>query len=149
VVSNFIIQALTGEPLTVYGDGSQTRSLCYVDDTIRGLVSVLDSDIEGPVNIGNPNETSVLELAQLVLDVVGSDSEVVFLELPQDDPRRRCPDVSLAARSLGWTPQVDLRTGLIRTATELQKAIGGVTAGTFNSENTKKSAEGSGTGQWA
>jgi dTDP-glucose 4,6-dehydratase len=115
VVSNFIVQALRGEPLTVYGDGSQTRSLCYVDDEIRGLVALLDSSLTGPVNIGNPDERSMLELAHFVLEVTGSSSEIAFEPLPADDPTRRCPDITLARTELGWSPTVGLREGLERT----------------------------------
>jgi nucleoside-diphosphate-sugar epimerase len=115
VVSNFISQALLGEPLTVYGDGSQTRSLCYVDDEIAGLVALLDSPLTGPVNIGNPDERTVLELAHLVLEVSGSRSPIVFEPLPTDDPTRRCPDITLATTALGWRPTVALRDGIART----------------------------------
>jgi dTDP-glucose 4,6-dehydratase len=115
VVSNFIVQALRGDPLTVYGDGSQTRSLCYVEDEIRGLLALLDSSLVGPVNIGNPDERTMLELAQVVLEVTGSGSEVVFEPLPTDDPTRRCPDITLARRELGWEPTIGLREGLERT----------------------------------
>jgi dTDP-glucose 4,6-dehydratase len=115
VVSNFVVQALHGEPLTVYGDGSQTRSLCYVDDQIDGLTALLDSGLTGPFNIGNPDERSVIELAHVVLEVTGSRSEIVFCPLPTDDPVRRCPDIALARSALGWWPQVGLRDGLQRT----------------------------------
>ena len=115
VVSNFIVQALAGKPLTIYGDGSQTRSFCYVDDQVRGLVALLDSDHVGPVNIGNPDEFTVLELAVSVLDLTGSASELVFNPLPQDDPTRRRPDISLAAEVMGWKPEISLQEGLTRT----------------------------------
>jgi dTDP-glucose 4,6-dehydratase len=115
VVSNFLAQAIDGRPLTVYGDGSQGRSYCYVDDLIEGLVALLDSDHVGPMNLGNPQELSVLELAHVVLDVTGSRSEVVFEPLPRDDPRQRCPDITLAGEILGWSPSVGLRDGLERT----------------------------------
>jgi dTDP-glucose 4,6-dehydratase len=115
VVSNFIVQALRGDPITVYGDGSQTRSLCYVDDEIRGLLALLDSSIAGPVNIGNPDERTVLELARLVLDLTGSSSEIIFQPLPTDDPTRRCPDITLARSALDWEPRVELHEGLRRT----------------------------------
>jgi dTDP-glucose 4,6-dehydratase len=124
VVSNFISQALRGQPLTVYGDGSQTRSLCYVDDEIAGLVALLDSSLTGPVNIGNPDERTVLELAEFILEVSGSASTIVFEELPTDDPSRRCPDISLARRELGWAPTTDLRAGLIRTIEYLARSVG-------------------------
>jgi nucleoside-diphosphate-sugar epimerase len=115
VVSNFVVQALRGEPITVYGDGSQTRSFCYVDDEVAGLVALLGSDHRGPVNIGNPVEVPVIELARLVVDTVGSASEIVFKPLPTDDPVRRCPDISLARSVLGWEPRVPLAEGLART----------------------------------
>jgi dTDP-glucose 4,6-dehydratase len=116
VVSNFIVQALAGKPLTVYGDGSQTRSFCYVDDEVRGMLGLLASDYVGPVNIGNPNEFSVRELAEIVLEVTASCSEIVFEPLPVDDPTQRQPDITLARDILGWEPTVDLRTGVARTA---------------------------------
>jgi dTDP-glucose 4,6-dehydratase len=115
VVSNFLAQALDGKPLTVYGDGTQTRSFCYVADEVRGLLALLDSDWVGPMNIGNPDEFTVLELAGMMLEVTGSDSEITFEELPVDDPVRRRPDISLAGRVLGWRPEIDLREGLART----------------------------------
>jgi nucleoside-diphosphate-sugar epimerase len=116
VVSNFLVQALRGQPLTVYGDGSQTRSFCYVDDQVAALVALLDSAYVGPVNIGNPDEFTILELAETVLEVTASKSAIVFRPLPQDDPTQRCPDISLAAEHLGWRPRVALREGLERTA---------------------------------
>ena len=116
VVSNFLVQALQGLPLTVYGDGSQTRSFCYVDDQVAGLVALLDSDYVGPVNIGNPDEFTVLELAQAVLELTNSKSEITFEPLPEDDPTQRCPDISLAGEKLGWRPRIALREGLERTA---------------------------------
>ena len=115
VVSNFIVQALRGEPLTVYGDGSQTRSFCFVDDEITGLVALLDSSLVGPVNIGNPDERSMLDLAHFVLEVSGSPSQITFEPLPTDDPTRRCPDITLARRELGWEPHIGLRGGIDRT----------------------------------
>jgi dTDP-glucose 4,6-dehydratase len=119
VVSNFLVQALRGEPLTVYGDGSQTRSLCYVDDEIRGLIALFDSDLTGPVNIGNPDEYTVLELASTVIELLGSSSPIVHQPLPVDDPTRRRPDISLARAALGWAPTTELREGLSRTAAYL------------------------------
>ena len=116
VVSNFIVQALDGKPLTVYGDGTQTRSFCYVEDEVSGILALLDSDHVGPVNIGNPNEFTVLELAQKVLAVTGSSSEIVYEPLPVDDPTQRQPDISLARSILGWEPHVPLEEGLRRTA---------------------------------
>jgi dTDP-glucose 4,6-dehydratase len=116
VVSNFLVQALQGKPLTIYGDGSQTRSFTHVDDEVRGIIGLLDSDYVGPMNIGNPNEFTVGELAQLVLEVTGSRSEIVYEPLPVDDPTQRRPDISLAREVLGWEPQIQLREGLERTA---------------------------------
>ena len=121
VVSNFLVQAMDGRPLTVYGDGTQTRSYCFVDDEVRGIVALLDSGAVGPVNIGNPDEFTVLELARLVLEVTESSSEVVFEPLPTDDPTRRRPDITLANETLGWEPQVSLREGLVRTHEWYQK----------------------------
>ena len=115
VVSNFIVQALKGDALTVYGDGSQTRSLCFVEDEIRGLVALMDSSLVGPVNLGNPVERTILELAHFVLEVTGSSSDIVFLPLPTDDPTRRCPDISLARRELGWEPRIGFPEGIERT----------------------------------
>ena len=117
VVSNFVVQALRGEPLTVFGDGSQTRSFCYVDDLVDGLVRLMDSpdDVTGPVNLGNPVEFTMLELAQRVLELTGSRSEVVFAPLPLDDPKRRQPNIDKAGALLDWAPTVTLATGLERT----------------------------------
>jgi len=115
VVSNFLNQAIDGKPLSVYGDGKQTRSFCYVADEVRGILGLLDSSWTGPMNIGNPDEFTVLELAELVLEVTGSTSEITFEALPVDDPVRRRPDISLARRELGWRPEVDLREGLALT----------------------------------
>ncbi len=116
VVSNFITQALRGKPLTVYGDGSQTRSFCYVDDLIEGLIRLMHTeDDPGPVNLGNPVENTMLELAQTVLDLTNSRSPIEYRPLPADDPKRRCPDISRAREKLGWEPQIDLRTGLFNT----------------------------------
>ncbi|MBV9040256.1 MAG: SDR family oxidoreductase [Acidimicrobiia bacterium] len=116
VVSNFIVQALAGKPLTVYGEGQQTRSFCHVEDEVRGLLALLDSDYVGPMNIGNPNEFTVLELAQKVIELTGSSSEIVYEPLPVDDPTQRKPDISLAKRVLGWEPVIPLEEGLRRTA---------------------------------
>jgi dTDP-glucose 4,6-dehydratase len=116
VVSNFIVQALAGRPLTVYGDGKQTRSFCYVADEVRGILALLDSDVHEPVNIGNPGEFTMLELADVVLEVVGGTSEIVYEPLPQDDPTQRKPDITRARELLGWQPTVDLRAGIARTA---------------------------------
>jgi dTDP-glucose 4,6-dehydratase len=115
VVSNFLVQARDGKPLTVYGDGTQTRSFCYVDDEVRGILALADSDVVEPVNIGNDGEYTMLELAHLVLEVAGSSSEISFEPLPVDDPARRRPDLTRARKLLGWEPTVDLREGLART----------------------------------
>lgn len=115
VVSTFIDQALNSRPLTVFGDGTQTRSLCYVDDLVDGLLAMLDSDDAGPINLGNPVELSVLEVAELVLELVGSSSRIELHPLPQDDPTRRRPDITRARQRLGWKPQVSVREGIART----------------------------------
>jgi dTDP-glucose 4,6-dehydratase len=128
VVSNFLVQALGGEPLTVYGDGSQTRSLCYVDDEVRGLISLFDSDLVGPVNIGNPDEYTVLELARTVIDLLGSASTIEHRPLPVDDPTRRRPDITLARSALGWEPATGLRDGLARTAAAVAEESGASSA---------------------
>ncbi|MEI7478918.1 MAG: UDP-glucuronic acid decarboxylase family protein [Actinomycetes bacterium] len=112
VVSNFVRQALAGEPLTVYGTGEQTRSLCYVSDLVHGLMNMAASNERGPINLGNPDERTMLELAAEVLAVTGSSSEIVFQPLPTDDPTRRCPDITLAMKLLDWKPTVSLRDGL-------------------------------------
>jgi nucleoside-diphosphate-sugar epimerase len=115
IVTNFITQALNGDPLTIYGDGSQTRSFCYVDDLIRGIVGMIDSAESGPVNLGNPEEFTVADFAQLVLRVTGSDSPVEHLPLPVDDPTRRCPVITRASQVLGWQPQIRVEDGVRRT----------------------------------
>jgi dTDP-glucose 4,6-dehydratase len=130
VVSNFVTQALRGEPLTVYGDGAQTRSLCYVDDEVRGLVALLDAGVTGPVNVGNPDERTVLELARLVLQVTGSASAVEHRPPAPDDPTRRCPDITLARELLGWEPVVALAEGLGKTVEYFAadaRSVGGAT----------------------
>ena len=127
-VPNFVTQALRGEPLTVHGDGSQTRSLCYVDDLIEGIWRVLGADLTGPVNLGNPNEVTVLELAELVREVTRSRSEIVFTERPVDDPEVRRPDIALARSALGWEPVVTLREGLTRTVAAFHAAAESATA---------------------
>lgn len=111
-IPNFIWQALRGEPLTVNGDGTQTRSVCYVDDMVEGLVRLIESDVPGPVNLGNPEELSMLDLAKRVRAAVGSDSPIEFVPLPPDDPKMRCPDISLAREVLGWEPMTNLDDGL-------------------------------------
>jgi UDP-glucuronate decarboxylase len=116
VVSNFVVQALRGEPLTVYGDGAQTRSFCYVSDLIEALIRLMSAnDIAAPVNIGNPHECTVLELAHLIVQMTGTRSRLIFKPLPEDDPTRRCPDIAAAKRLLRWQPRVGLREGLEST----------------------------------
>jgi UDP-glucuronate decarboxylase len=117
VISNFVIQALRGEPITLYGKGSQTRSFCYVSDMVEGLVLLMKTsdEVTGPVNLGNPQEFSILELAQRILKLTGSKSKIVFEPLPQDDPEKRQPDISLAGKTLGWSPKVTLDEGLPKT----------------------------------
>ena len=116
VVSNFVVQALRGEPITLYGDGNQTRSFCYVDDLVRGIVAMMDCDnFTGPVNLGNPGEFTIRELAELVIKLTGSKSELVFQPLPADDPTRRRPDITLAKQKLGWEPTIPLQEGLVHT----------------------------------
>ena len=114
VVSNFIIQALKGDPITIYGDGSQTRSFCYVSDLVDGFLKFMDSpaDFTGPMNLGNPNEFTIKELAETVVEMLRSKSAIEYLPLPQDDPKQRCPDISLAKSQLGWEPKVQLREGI-------------------------------------
>ena len=117
VVSNFVVQALRNEPITLYGDGSQTRAFCYVDDMIEGFLRMMEApdDLIGPVNLGNPVETTVAELAQLIIELTGAHSRIVYQKLPVDDPIQRCPDISLATQRLKWQPQTALRPGLERT----------------------------------
>ncbi len=117
VVSNFIVQALRGKDITIYGDGSQTRSFCYVDDLIEGLLRLMNTadDFTGPVNLGNPGEFTMLELAQQVIALTGSKSQIVYRPLPQDDPVRRCPDITLAKQQLDWAPTIPLAQGLAKT----------------------------------
>ncbi|ESY65276.1 hypothetical protein X742_23360 [Mesorhizobium sp. LNHC232B00] len=117
VISNFIVQALQNEPITVYGTGQQTRSFCYVDDLIDGLVRMMQTDdgVTGPINLGNPVEFTMLELANLVIELTGSRSRIIFLPLPIDDPRQRQPDIGTALRELNWEPRTPLRDGLVKT----------------------------------
>ncbi|HOJ42768.1 MAG TPA: SDR family oxidoreductase, partial [Syntrophorhabdaceae bacterium] len=132
VISNFIIQAINNKPITIYGDGSQTRSFCYIDDLIEGMIRMMDyeitpdergrdytkpyvSGLPGPINLGNPHEVSILEIAKKILELTGSKSEFIFEKLPEDDPKRRCPDISKAKKYLEWEPVVPLEEGLIRT----------------------------------
>ena len=124
VVSNFIVQALRGRPLTVYGDGTQTRSFCYVADEVAGILALLDGPVPGPVNVGNDTEFTMLELAHLVLEITGSSSELVFEPLPENDPLQRRPDLTVARRDLGWEPTTSLRDGLEQTVPYFRSAIG-------------------------
>ncbi|HUP87688.1 MAG TPA: UDP-glucuronic acid decarboxylase family protein [Acidimicrobiales bacterium] len=122
-VSNFLVQALHGKPITVYGDGRQSRSFTYVDDEIRGFLALLDSDETGPINIGNDNEFTILELAQLAIEITGSSSEIVYEPRPVDDPTQRKPDLTLARTRLGWEPTIQLREGLERTAAYFRSVL--------------------------
>jgi UDP-glucuronate decarboxylase len=126
VVSNFIVQALRAQPLTIYGNGEQTRSFCYVDDLIEGLLAFMDAprEVRSPMNLGNPQEFTVQELAELVIELTGSRSRVVFRPLPHDDPRQRCPNIELAAQQLNWRPLVPLRVGLSRTIAYFDRMLG-------------------------
>jgi UDP-glucuronate decarboxylase len=124
VVSNFIVQALRGEPITIYGDGYQSRSFCYVDDLIEGLIRLMNYDQSiGPVNIGNPMEFSMLELAEMVMEVTGSFSPIVFKDLPQDDPKQRRPEISKARTALDWRPRIELLEGLEKTAAYFREVL--------------------------
>lgn len=123
VVSNFIVQALRGEEITIYGDGSQTRSFCYCDDNIEGMIRLMDGDHPGPINIGNPNEFTMLELAEQIIDLTGSPSKISHLPLPQDDPKQRQPDISLAKAELDWEPKTELREGLTSTIAYFEKEL--------------------------
>jgi dTDP-glucose 4,6-dehydratase len=114
-IPTFLRQALLDRPITVFGDGSQTRSFCYVDDLIRGMIALAESGVHHPINVGNPNEFTLLELAETVIDVTGSKSEIVYEALPTDDPKVRQPDITLAKEILSWEPEVELREGLERT----------------------------------
>jgi UDP-glucuronate decarboxylase len=125
VVSNFIVQALQGQNITIYGDGSQTRSFCYVDDLVEGFVRMMDTPegVTGPINLGNPGEYTMLELAEKVLKLTDSNSKLVFKPLPQDDPRQRKPDITLAQQHLGWKPGVPLDEGLCKTIAYFRQAL--------------------------
>lgn len=125
VVSNFILQALTNADITIYGDGSQTRSFCFVDDMTDGLIRMMNSkdDFLGPVNLGNPVEFEIIDLARMIVDLIGSSSEIVFKPIPSDDPVRRKPVIDLAQKNLDWTPKVNLETGLIRTIEYFQGCL--------------------------
>jgi UDP-glucuronate decarboxylase len=125
VVSNFIVQALQNRKISIYGDGNQTRSFCYVDDLIAGLMKLMNSDVSviGPVNLGNPIEFTMLNLARLIIEMTNSNSEIEYFPLPQDDPKQRQPDISLAKRVLGWSPTIELKEGLTRTIAEFELRV--------------------------
>jgi len=127
VVSNFIVQALKNEDITIYGDGSQTRSFCYTDDLIDRMVKLMNSRIEftGPVNIGNPDEFSILELAEKVIDMTNSKSKIIYNSLPEDDPRQRQPLIDLAKKELDWEPRIKLEEGLVKTISYFDKLLNG------------------------
>lgn len=126
VVSNFIVQALQNNPITIFGDGSQTRSFCYADDLIEAFVRFMDApdSLTGPVNLGNPVEFTIVELAQLVIELTGSKSQIEHRPLPSDDPKQRCPDISLAKKHLKWSPEIELREGLSRTIPYFEQLLG-------------------------
>jgi UDP-glucuronate decarboxylase len=127
VVSNFIVQALSNKPITIYGDGSQTRSFCFVSDLIQGMTSFMKEDgYLGPLNLGNPNEVSMLDLAEIIIDLTNSNSEIEFLDLPKDDPTRRKPDISLAKNTINWEPKVSLIEGLKQTIDYFKIELGNV-----------------------
>src|ERR687896_353415 len=123
-IPNFMRQAVDGDPLTIFGDGSQTRSFCYVDDLIRGLVLLAESDVHEPVNLGNPNEMSLIDLAKMIIELTESRSEIVFEALPVDDPQVRQPDITRAKQLLGWEPEIDIREGLRRTIEHYSGVLG-------------------------
>ncbi len=125
VISNFIVQALTSKDITVYGDGTQTRSFCYVDDMVEGMVRMMNGpdNFIGPVNLGNPDELSILDIAKMIIDLTGSTSKIIFEPLPQDDPVQRQPDITLARENLGWEPKLDIETGLKRTIEYFRKIL--------------------------
>jgi len=130
VVSNFIVQALKGEDITIYGDGRQTRSFCYVDDLLDAMIRAMNTpdDITGPINLGNPREFTILELANQVIELTGSRSKLIFKPLPADDPRQRQPDITLAKKLLGWAPQMELREGLKNTIQYFEAQLFGAIA---------------------
>ena len=123
VVTNFINQALSGEPITIYGDGSQTRSFCYIDDMVRGVVMMMNSSIQGPVNLGNPEEHTIQHLANLIVKLTESKSEITNEDLPEDDPTRRCPDIAKAFRELKWVPEISLEQGLRKMIDFIQPCV--------------------------
>ena len=125
VISSFIVQALLNRDITVFGDGSQTRSFCYVADLIAGLMRMMDStqEVTGPINLGNPAEFSILEIAQMIIEMTGSRSKIVHLTLPQDDPKQRRPDIGMAQGILGWSPTIPLKEGLQRTIAYFERVV--------------------------
>tara|TARA_Y100000590_G_scaffold195436_1_gene221876 strand:- start:108 stop:506 length:399 start_codon:yes stop_codon:yes gene_type:complete len=125
VVSNFIVQALKGDSITIYGQGQQTRSFCYVDDLINGMIKMMDSDKKniGPINIGNPIEFTILDLATKIIELTNSKSKIINLDLPEDDPMQRKPDISLAKKELLWEPNIPLKEGLIKTINYFKKIV--------------------------
>ena len=125
VISNFIISALNNDCITVYGDGKQTRSFCYCDDLIESFIKFMNSDenISGPINLGNPNEFSIIELAKNILKITNSTSKIVYKSLPEDDPKQRCPDISKAKKILDWEPKINLENGLIKTISYFKKLL--------------------------
>ena len=122
-ISNFIIQALQNKPITMHGDGKQTRSFCYVKDTASGLIELMNSDLQGPVNIGNPDEIQLIELAEQIIDLTNSTSEIIYQDSAVDDPKRRCPDISQAIGKLAWSPTVDRRQGLMHTIEYIKEKL--------------------------
>ena len=125
VISNFIVQALTGEDITIYGDGSQTRSFCYVSDLVEGMIKMMNNPQKfvGPVNLGNPSERTIKNLAELVIELTNSNSKIIYKPLPSDDPTQRRPDITVAKRELGWEPKVDIREGLTKTIEYFEKKL--------------------------
>jgi nucleoside-diphosphate-sugar epimerase len=123
VVSNFIRQALKGEPITIYGTGEQTRSFCYIDDLVRGIMAMGTSSHSGPINLGNPRENNLLELADMIISQLDSKSQIVFLPLPEDDPKQRNPDISRAREFLGWEPIIKLEDGISKTASWISQNL--------------------------
>ncbi len=125
VVSNFCVQALRGDPITIYGNGEQTRSFCYIDDLVTGLILLMESNVETPVNLGNPQEFTILELAERIIDLTKSQSNCVLNKLPVDDPQRRCPDIKMANELLSWSPQIELSEGLVPTISWFEELLNG------------------------
>ena len=122
-ISNFIVQALQNKPITMHGDGTQTRSFCYVEDTASGLIELMNSDLQGPVNIGNPDEIKLIELAEQIIDLTNSTSEIIYQDSAVDDPQRRCPDISQAIGKLAWSPTIDRRQGLMHTIEYIKEQL--------------------------